>query len=1077
MKKWFVLGLIITLGSGAPKPAPVNSAAPLAAPAENTLAIPAVGDQQLRVLSPTLLELTLITTKDPTNPPTEWNFVGPNFKLQLPPPADVIVKVDGHAAVVKTLGFKRRPVYAPLKRRDLRIGNYLYVELAEPVATNATLEILAPGGHIYTGRVEPLRFNPAIHVNQVGYGTTYPKKATVGFFIGSLGELPIPAEAGFTVVDAATGHEVYRGKLTLHPDREFRYTVVPYQQVYTADFSELKTPGEYRVAVAGLGASFPFTISDTLAADFARTYALGIYHQRCGAALELPFTRFTHAPCHTAPAEIPTAEFKTVQSVLAGDTANFAKSQAPGTPRMDKLDACLYPYVKTGKVDVTQGHHDAGDYSKYTGNSASFIHSLSFAVDVMPGVGALDNLGLPESGDGKSDVLQLAKWEADFMAKMQDDDGGFYFMVYPRDRKYEGDVLPENGDPQVVYPKTTAVTAVGVASLAQMARSSLFQKQFPKEAALYLEKAKRGWEFLERAWAKYGEAGAYQKITHYGDAFKGKDEIVWAATEMYLATGEERYHARVLKEFDPSDPNTRHWGWVRLSDNYGNAIRSYAFADRTAPDRKLDATLLKKCRDEILAAGQDQVNWADACAYGTSYPIESKHFKVAGWYFPVPNALDSMTAYLLDPKPEFLSATFDNLNFEAGANPNNVAFLTGVGWRRQHEIVSQFAQNARRVLPPDGIPLGALQAGFPYIDHYKKDLGALTFPWDGDKDSPYPFYDRWGETFNTTTEFVAVQQARGLGWLAYLMAQSPVKQQTWKSAPARIVGLPAEVVVGAKVSARLEVDGLDLSGARIVWEARDQQPAFGRTFEFVPAHSGIQWVEAEAEWPDGRRAFAVATFQAQLANGGQPRSSDSNTRLFFNFDNLPEGPLVNSDRWQVVGQPIATSENLGWMTQPAGKVIKFSQFTDGLKIPVAGSEKPRSDDSLKFSAWLYVEKWPYGHFTGPVFSFTCRDGNESILGLNCDMWLRPPAPVFFCGDKMITHEELYTAISLNEWQYYEITYQDGNFTFKIDGKLVKSGPVADAKKVGRQLLDKSLAIKLGNFIGYIDEVCLQSPAS
>ena len=1063
MNKWIVLGLVLSLGSRA-------------ALAENTLALPAVGDQQLRVLTPTVLELTLITTKAETNaPPAEWNFVGPNFSLQLPAPSAVIVKVNGQPAAVKTLGFKRRPVYAPLKRRDLRIGNYLYVELAEPVPANASLEIAAPDGHTFAGRVEPLRFNPAIHVNQVGYGTTYPKKAIVGLYLGSLGELPVPAEAGFTVVDAATGQEAYRGKLVLRPDREFRYTVMPYQQVYEADFSDFKTPGDYRVAVAGMGASFPFTISDTVAADFARTYALGIYHQRCGAALELPFTRFTHAPCHTAPAEIPTADFKTVQSVLAGDTANFAKSQAPGTPRMDTVDACLYPFVKTGKVDVTQGHHDAGDYSKYTGNSATFIHYLAFAVDVMPGVGALDNLGLPESGDGKSDVLQLAKWEADFMAKMQDDDGGFYFMVYPRDRKYEGDVLPENGDSQVVYPKTTAVTAVGVASLAQMARSPLFQKQFPKEAALYLEKAKRGWDFLERAWAKYGREGAYQKITHYGDSFKGNDEIAWAATELYLATGETRYHERLLKEFDPSDPKTRQWGWVRLSDNYGHAIRSYAFADRTAPGRQLDAAHLKKCRDEILAAGQDQVDWANACAYATSYPTESKHFKVAGWYFAAPAALDLMTAYLLDPKPALLTAAFDNLNFEAGGNPNNVAFLTGVGWRRQHEIVCQFSQNAPRSLPPDGIPLGALQGGFAYLDPYKKELGALTFPWDGDKDSPYAFYDRWGDSFNTTTEFCATQQARGLAWLAYLMAQSPVKQQAWKSATARIVGLPASAVVGAKVTATLEVDDLDLTGARIVWEARDQQPAFGRTFEFVPAHSGVQWVEVEAEWPDGRRAFAVAKFPAQRADGGQPAKPTSSIKMLINFDDLPAGPLGNNDRWQVTGKPVVTGENLGWMANPAGKAVKFSDFTDGIKFTVPASAKPV--DSLKLSAWLYVEKWPYGHFTGPVCAYTGRNGTETIAGLNCDMWLRPAAPFLICGGKLLTNVELFPVIELNEWQYYELVYQAGSFTFSIDGKVVKSGPVKDAKALALQLLDNAPAIKLGNFVGYADEICLQSPAS
>src|SRR5258705_11084722 len=121
-----------------------------------------------------------------------------------------------------------------------------------------------------------------------------------------------------------------------------------------------------------------------------------------------------------------------------------------------------------------------------------------FAVDSFAGVAALDNLGIPESGDGISDVMQIAKWEADYLASMQDGDGGFYFLVYPRDREYEIDVLPDHGDPQVVLPKTTSVTAAATAALAQCASSPTFKAQFPEAAALYLEKAKKGWEFLQR---------------------------------------------------------------------------------------------------------------------------------------------------------------------------------------------------------------------------------------------------------------------------------------------------------------------------------------------------------------------------------------------------------------------------------------------------------------------------------------------------------------------------------------------------------------------------------------------------
>jgi len=57
--------------------------------------------------------------------------------------------------------------------------------------------------------------------------------------------------------------------------------------------------------------------------------------------------------------------------------------------------------------------------------------------------------------------------------------------------------------------------------------------------------------------------------------------------------------------------------------------------------------------------------------------------------------------------------------------------------------------------------------------------------------------------------------------------------------------------------------GIDLSRARIVWEARDQDPVFGKTFSFAPEHRGPQWLEAETQLPDGRRIFAVTNLTAK----------------------------------------------------------------------------------------------------------------------------------------------------------------------------------------------------------------------
>jgi hypothetical protein len=848
------------------------------------LRLPEVGASGARLLAPTLLELTFVTTKapDPARP-DRMDFVDPAGRSRLPKASDFAVSCDGKPVGVKAVGFKRRVLYAPIKQRDLRIANYLYLQLVTEVKEGQVVEIVPaktvwPGNAKLTVAADPFRWNPFIHVNQTGYLPSYAKKAMIGYYAGTFGELEprklltVTNGAGdlppFKLVEEPARREVFQGKLTARPDRGFPDG--SYQRVLEADFTEFNTPGQYRLFVPGLGVSTSFNIEGGVAGAFARSYALGIYHQRCGTANQLPFTRFVHNDCHTAPAEVPQSskKFESVEESLKKETENYKDNPRHTAPQMKNLKAALYPYVNRGPVDVHGGHHDAGDYSKYTANSASFIHFLVFAADVFPGVADLDNLGLPESGDGKSDILQEAKWEADFLARMQDADGGFYFLVYPRDREYETDVLPDHGDPQVVFPKTTSVTAAATAALAQCASSPRFKKEFGAAASQYLEQAKKGWQFLEKAIAKYGKDGAYQKITHYGDTFQHDDELAWAACELFLATGDDRYQKQLIEWFDPSDANTRLWGWLRLFDAYGATIRSYAFAEKAGKVRKdqLRPLLLEQCEAEIAASGEDQLRRAQESAYGTSFPEETKRIRTAGWYFSSDQAFDLATAYQLsypaknDPRPKILEALISNLNYEQGCNPVNVTYLTGLGWHRQREIVHQYAMNDRRVLPPTGIPLGNLQAGFGWLEFYKAELGSLSFPLDSAQVDAYPIYDRWGDSFNLTQEFVILNQARALGYLAWLMARSPLAKQQWRAAGGQLTGLPNSVRVGTKLTIGLAAPGIELQSARIVWEVSGEEPQFGNTLTFQATRSGAQWLEAEAQLVDGRRIYAVTNF-------------------------------------------------------------------------------------------------------------------------------------------------------------------------------------------------------------------------
>jgi hypothetical protein len=821
------------------------------------------GAHGLRVLSPLVLEVWLVASKPPGGPAPQWDFGGPAAdagepSLKLPGTSAFQVLVDGSPVPVAALGFKRRALYAPLGRRDLRVLCSISLKLSSPVREGASVRVTSSDTAIvrsdqrFEAIADSARVSPAIHVNQVGYLPEAPKRAIVGHYLGSLGELPIPDPRQFRIIESKTSREVFAGRLTERREIGWRAPDDPYKHVFEANFSAYKRPGEYRVHVPGLGVSLPFRIDEGAAAALARTYALGLYHQRCGAENALPFTRFVHPPCHTQPAAVPTPALPKFEERLARMTNDASKNPRHTAPPLRDLRSALHPFSRAGSVDVSGGHHDAGDYGKYTINSAAFIHALVFAADAFEGSASLDNLGLPESGDGVSDLLQIAKWEADFLIKMQDTDGGFYFLVQPRDRAYEGNVLPERGDPQVVFPKNTSATAAAVAALAQAGSSPLIKKAFPRDAEQYLKSARAGYRFLTAALSAREGDGAYQKITHYGDSFLHDDEIAWARTELYLATGDEAIHRDLLASFDPASAATRRWSWERLADGYGAAIRSYAFAQRTRRAPPLDRAHLSKCEAEIRAAAADLIAYAAGSAYGTSFPFASKRHRTAGWYFPISSAFDLAVARALDPdaSPEVLAALISNIDYEAGSNPNNIVFLTGVGLRRQREVVHQYAANDRRAMPPPGVPIGSIQAGPPYIEPYKRELGELSFPPDG-AESAFPIYDRWGDLWNVKTEHVAAAQARALAALSALMAKTSLKEQPYKSIPASIEAEPSGVGI------RLTSPGPDLGAARVLWESGEREPSFGPASGLGFQLSREQWIEAEAEWPDGRRAFAI----------------------------------------------------------------------------------------------------------------------------------------------------------------------------------------------------------------------------
>ncbi|MEI6035422.1 MAG: glycoside hydrolase family 9 protein, partial [Verrucomicrobiae bacterium] len=334
------------------------------------MSLPKAGEWDVRMLAPDLVEVRVVGTKEKMSDPLKHleQFFGADGKVLIPATTEFSATAAGAPVEVKETGYRQVLDFAAFRGFDVRAIGSLFLKLGRALKVGESVEIRSKGPAYWPGN-EALKatwtgigFNPAIHVNQIGYAPALPKLARAGFFLGSLGELDIPA-GDFSLL-TPQGEKVWSGKLV--PAKEEGWPDAAYQKVLLADFSEFKTPGEYVIEIPGLGRSARFRIHDDAIAYAARAYALGIYHQLCGGSNDLPFTRFTHPACHTAPAEIPTMEPQfdaTNKHIKTMEKAQLAN-----------VDASLYPFVRHGTVDVSGGFHDAGDYSKYMNSACVQIH-------------------------------------------------------------------------------------------------------------------------------------------------------------------------------------------------------------------------------------------------------------------------------------------------------------------------------------------------------------------------------------------------------------------------------------------------------------------------------------------------------------------------------------------------------------------------------------------------------------------------------------------------------------------------------------------------------------------------------
>ncbi|RYD35883.1 MAG: hypothetical protein EOP86_07395, partial [Verrucomicrobiaceae bacterium] len=404
--------------------------------------------------------------------------------------------------------------------------------------------------------------------------------------------------------------------------------------------------------------------------------------------------------------------------------------------------------------------------------------------------------------------------------------------------------------------------------------------------------------------------------------------------------------------------------------------------------------------------------------------------------------------------------------------------------RPQREIVSQYSHNDRRLLPPSGIPVSNIQSGFAWLHNYTTELGAMTWPQDGLTTAPWPMYDRWADTYNAGTEAVIGNQGRGLGALAWLAARTPAAAQAWNSAPA-VIQLPSTYLAPrTPASASLVAPGLDLTGARVVWEAQEKEPSydglshlFNPIHEFTPTSSGMQWLEAEAWLPDGRRVAAAASFYTALAQGSYAYTPDSSTVALYHFEPTTGNAAGLADSsgngytLAKTGSPTTIATNTGWMNSPAGNVMRFNGGGDYLSVTIPDSAVlPGSVGApVTVEAWIYPRAWKAWNVANYQVVSLWQDW-DTALEVKDGIYNSPSCPFVYGGSNcVVTPAQWNSVVTLNSWHLVRITlYSDKSVKCFIDGSLVSTLAASSSSiNPGRA---SNWILKIGSFEGDIDEI-------
>ncbi|MBE9126672.1 glycoside hydrolase family 9 protein [Coleofasciculus sp. LEGE 07092] len=509
-------------------------------------------------------------------------------------------------------------------------------------------------------------------INQVGYSPTSPKSAFLINFSN-------PETRQVELVNAKNKRTVFVANLGEACNDEASQNVIQ-----IIDFTPFNREGRYYLKY-GTVESYPFQIGNNIYQDSFVKMLRSYYLQRCGVVVRDSVNGIGHSPCHLNDGAIAHTD-----EVNRAGEVKFARG----------------------------GWHDAGDFGKYVGPTAVTVGRLLSLYEHYPNLFSDRQLTIPESGNGRPDLLDEMKIGLDWMLAMQRRDGAVYRKL--SGKEWPGMILPnEDIQPRLIYGISTPETAKFAAAMAMAAR--IYTPHDVLLAKNYLKAAQKSWDFLQSEpamrvdWVEGDDSGSGKYLAGEWDTDEAlttdKDDRLWAAAELFITTGDARFED-YLKQQIPSFFYTL-FEWKDPS-----SLGMIDYLMQT--NGKGSDSLNQQIKEKLL----ERADTLLPKVAGSGYRLANDKFIWASNKLTAEEGITLLYAYRITGNPEYFNAAVDQLDYLLGRNPFNLSFVTGVGSNSVQNVHHRVAQAKKIVIP-------GLMVGGPNTEAQDgiapKGLGLLSY--------------------------------------------------------------------------------------------------------------------------------------------------------------------------------------------------------------------------------------------------------------------------------------------------------------------------------------------------------------